>query len=54
MIEAITSKQNFKSIIKDLTVKDFDPLCKAIFGSFGIQSNPYITENEFRHTLNTL
>jgi hypothetical protein len=46
IIEVITSKQNLKSIIKDLTVKDFDPLRKTIFGSFGIQSNPYITENE--------
>jgi hypothetical protein len=46
IIEAITSKQNLKSIIKDLKIKDFDPLRKTIFGSFGIQSNPYITENE--------
>jgi hypothetical protein len=46
IIEAITSKQSLKSIIKDLTVKDFDPLRKTIFGSFGIQSNPYISENE--------
>jgi hypothetical protein len=46
MIEATISKQNLESIIKDLTIKDFDPLSKTIFGSFGIQSNPYITEEE--------
>lgn len=40
------SKQNLESIIKDLTVKDFDPLRKTIFGSFGLQSNSYITMEE--------
>jgi hypothetical protein len=46
MVEATTSKQNLESIIKDLTVKDFEPLRRTIFGSFGLQSNSYITEEE--------
>jgi hypothetical protein len=46
IVEAIISKRNLESIIKDLMVKDFDPLSRTIFGSFGIQSNPYMTEEE--------
>lgn len=46
MVKATISKQNLESIIKDLTIKDFDPLRKTIFGSFGLQSNSYITEEE--------
>jgi hypothetical protein len=46
IVEATISKRNLESIIKDLTVKDFDPLSRTTFGSFGIQSNPYITEEE--------
>jgi hypothetical protein len=46
LVEATISKQNLKNIIKDLMVKDFDPLQRTIFGSFGIQSNSYITEEE--------
>ena len=46
IVEATISKRNLESIIKDLTVKDFDPLSGTIFGSFGIQSNPYMTEEE--------
>lgn len=46
IVKTTISKQNLESIIKDLTVKDFDPLRKTIFGSFGLQSNSYITEEE--------
>ena len=46
VVEATTSKQYLENMIKDLTIKDFDPLQRTIFGSFGIQSNPYITEEE--------
>ena len=46
IVEATISKRNLESIIKDLTVKDFDPLSGTIFDSFGLQSNPYITEEE--------
>jgi hypothetical protein len=46
IVEATISKRNLESIIKDLTVKDFDPLSRTTSGSFGIQSNPYITEEE--------
>ena len=46
MVEATISKQNLKNIIKDLTVKDFDPLRRTIFRTFGLQSNSYITEEE--------
>lgn len=46
IVKTTISKQNLESIIKDLTVKDFDPLRKTIFGSFGLQSNSYITMEE--------
>ena len=46
IVKTTISKQNLESIIKDLTVKDFEPLRKTIFGSFGLQSNSYITEEE--------
>ncbi|MGA7369637.1 MAG: hypothetical protein WBX01_10955 [Nitrososphaeraceae archaeon] len=46
IIEATTSKQNLRSVVKDLTAKDFDPLRRTIFGSLGLQSNSYITEEE--------
>ena len=57
VVEATTSKQYLENMIKDLTVKDFDPLQRTIFGSFGIQSNPYNRrrrKNKFHHTPNTL
>jgi hypothetical protein len=46
IVKTTISKQNLESIIKDLTVEDFDPLRKTIFSSFGLQSNSYITEEE--------
>lgn len=46
MVKATISKQNLENIIKDLTVKDFDPLRRTVFGGFGLQSNLYITEEE--------
>jgi hypothetical protein len=46
IVKATISKQDLERIIDDLTVKDFDPLKKTIFGSIGIQSNSYITEEQ--------
>ena len=46
LVKATISKQNLESVTNDLTVKDFDPLRRTIFSSFGIQSNSYITEEE--------
>ena|SRR5687768_11271812 len=46
IVKTTISKQNLESIIKDLMVEDFDPLRKTIFGSFGLQSNSHITEEE--------
>lgn len=46
MVKAAMSKQNLESIVKNLTIKDFDPLKKTVLGSFGLQSNSYITEEE--------
>jgi hypothetical protein len=43
MVKATVYRQNLESITKDLNL---DPLKKATFGSFGLQSNPYITEEE--------
>jgi hypothetical protein len=46
IVKATISKQDLERIINDLTVKDFDPLKKTIFGSIGLQSNSYITEEQ--------
>ena len=51
MVKAAMSKQNLESIVKDLTIKDFDPLKKTVLGSFGLQSNSYITEEEGKTNL---
>lgn len=46
IVKATMSKLDFERIINDLTVRDFDLLKKTIFGSIGLQSNSYITEEE--------
>lgn len=46
IVKATISKQDLERIINDLTVKDFDPLKKTIFGNIGLQSNSYITEEQ--------
>jgi hypothetical protein len=51
IVKTTISKQNLESIIKDLTVEDFDPLRKTIFSSFGLQSNSYITKEEGKRIL---